>query len=262
MYDSRQQTSGVASGLRLTNRIFYGLLGIIIGSKRPASNSEIKGTDFWSKFSVVFLCFILVACPVAYPQDEPVLKPDVPKLDNSTFKSRPQPTTEGTQPKVLTGKVEHAEKMTKKKKLFSSADKEGNDGKFFPQRGKATLDKRMLRSRSKQDMFDVQAESSIGIIGVKFVMVYGSPPIINRVFPDTPASRVGLRINDVIVAVDGIPTVGLTKEEVYGMIVGTPNTPVTVSVKRNGDYQARTMNRMDFNDITDPAVKRDYMMSM
>ena len=41
-----------------------------------------------------------------------------------------------------------------------------------------------------------------------------------------------------------------------------PETPVTVSVVRNGDFIARTMNRMDFNDITDPMVKRDYLMSM
>jgi len=31
---------------------------------------------------------------------------------------------------------------------------------------------------------------------------------------------------------------------------------------RNGDFMARTMQRMDFNDIADPLVKRDYMMSL
>jgi C-terminal processing protease CtpA/Prc len=161
---------------------------------------------------------------------------------------------------LLKGQVEHAEKMLPKK-LFSSAGKSGK-GKFSLQFGKTSLDKRTLQSRAKRDTLDAQVQSGVGIIGVRFIMGFGSAPVINRVFPGTPAAHVGLRSNDVIIAVDGIPTAGLTKEEVYGMIVGTPNTPVTVSVKRNGDFQAHTMNRMDFNEITDPAVKRDYLMSM
>lgn len=260
MYGSRQSAQPVASGSKLREYFFCGLFGNRIGTTGGLRSKETV-YPLVNAVLVLLYCFSVV-CPPAYSENDPVLKPDVPKLDSSQPRPNSQSASDSVRPKVLTGKIEHAEKVGKKKKLFSSAEKESNEGKFSPQQGKAALDKRMLKSRSKQDWFDIQAQSSIGIIGVKFVMVYGSPPVINRVFPDTPASRVGLRVNDVIVAVDGIPTLGLTKEEVYGMIIGTPNTPVTLSVKRNGDYQARTMNRMDFNDITDPAVKRDYMMSM
>jgi C-terminal processing protease CtpA/Prc len=100
------------------------------------------------------------------------------------------------------------------------------------------------------------------IIGVKFEMVIGRPPTIKIVFSGTPASEEGVRSNDVIVAVDGIPTYGLSKEEVYDLIVGTPHTPVTLSLQRGQDFSVKKLMRMDFNDIPDPQVKADYLKSM
>jgi C-terminal processing protease CtpA/Prc len=134
--------------------------------------------------------------------------------------------------------------------------------KLFSSKAKADKQRALEAQTRNNAPLNAQVASGIGIIGVKFVLAFGRPPVINRVFPGTPAAVVGLRNNDVIVAVDGIPTYGLTKEEVYQMIVGSPGTPVTVTVSRNGDYVPRTMNRMDFNDITDPIVRRDYLMSI
>ena len=104
--------------------------------------------------------------------------------------------------------------------------------------------------------------NGIGIIGVKFLLAFGRMPMINRVFPGTPAWTMGLHAQDVIVAVDGVPTLGLSKEDVYGMIVGRPDTEVTISIRRNGNFIAKTMKRMDFNDIPDPMVRQDYLMSI
>jgi C-terminal processing protease CtpA/Prc len=67
---------------------------------------------------------------------------------------------------------------------------------------------------------------------------------------------------DAIVAVDGVPTYGLAKEEVYDLIIGSPRTKVNVSIMRSGDFKVYTCTRMDINDLTDPMVRRDYMMAM
>jgi hypothetical protein len=108
-----------------------------------------------------------------------------------------------------------------------------------------------------------QATSGFGIIGVKFVLTVGRPPVINRVFPGTPAYVLGMQKDDAIVAVDGVPTYGLTKEEVYDLIIGSPGTTVNISVMRaSGDFKVYTCTRMDINDLTDPLVRRDYLMSM
>jgi hypothetical protein len=46
------------------------------------------------------------------------------------------------------------------------------------------------------------------------------------------------------------------------MIVGRPDTEVTISIRRDGNFLAKTMKRMDFNDIPDPMVRQDYLMSI
>ena len=188
----------------------------------------------------------------AQAQDGTVFKSDVPKLDTSIQKQ------------TLKGGIQHTESAPPPppaRKLSAGAN--SGNSKLSAATAKTDLLHKLFKSKvSNQAPLTAQVQSSIGIIGVRFVLGFGRPPIINRVFPGTPAQQSGLRINDIIVAVDGVPTAGLTKEEVYAMIVGAPETPVTVSVVRNGDFIARTMNRMDFNDIPDPMVKRDYLMSM
>jgi len=190
--------------------------------------------------------------------EQPLLKPDVPKLDtpsDSPADSSPQ----FRQRAPLKGQIEHSERVVPPpQRQLRSGAQSGSLGGY--QRGSA--DSNRLRGRAGSDVLQAEAQSGIGIIGVKFVMFMGRPPVINRVFPGTPAMSKGLRIDDIILAVDGVPTYGLTKEEVYDMIVGTPGTPVTLSVVRKGEFLVVTMNRMDLNDITDPFVRRDYMMSM
>lgn len=185
-----------------------------------------------------------------------MLKPDVPRLDTVKPEPQPEARSEPLPRAPLKGQVQHQAKPGPP--LRGQAGAAG--GGLGSLRGRA--DGGRLRGRASGERMRAQVESGIGIIGVKFVMYMGKPPIINRVFPLTPAAQLGLRVNDVIVAVDGVPTLGLTKEEVYDMIVGMPGTPVTLSLSRNGDFQVVTLTRMDLNDISDPWVRRDYMTHM
>lgn len=194
---------------------------------------------------------------------DPVLKLDVPKMDQLP------------QRKTLKGGVFHHETLAPKpnklqagtSNLNANLKAQSQDSKLKSQgakKGILSLFKgKAAREKTPETLnANLQVPNGVGIIGVKFVIGFGLPPTINRVFPGTPAHTAGLREKDVIVAVDGVPTSGLTKEEVYAMIVGLPDTPVTVSVVRNGDFIAKTMNRMDFNDIPDPDVKHDYLLSI
>jgi C-terminal processing protease CtpA/Prc len=201
---------------------------------------------------LIAVCLTMNFAAVARADEE--LKSDVPKMDTNVLK-----------PKVLKGGVQHAESFNvpPKQKLSGNAKDSQGRSKFKLFSAHAKSDKnRNLQAQTQNNTLSSAVQSGVGIIGVKFVLAFGRPPVINRVFPGTPAADMGLRNDDVIVAVDGVPTLGLSKEEVYQMIVGTPGTPVTVTVSRNGDFLPRTMNRMDLNDISDPSVRRDYMMSM
>lgn len=193
--------------------------------------------------------------------DDTVLKPAVPKMDI---------IDDGRAPSTLKGTVEHhfnaaPKPKPKPKRLQSNAVKASDpplSGNLKGQPDEGRLFKQKAEEDAPPQKFEYTLDRSIGIIGVKFLKVAEKPPVINRVFPGTPAWKVGLRVNDIIVAVDGVPTYGLTKDDCYNLIVGTPNTPVTISVMRQGAFEVKSMLRMDFNEIPDPAVRRDYLHSI
>ncbi len=200
-------------------------------------------------FALTAVLMGLVCASAGLAQEEPLLKPDVAKLDVLPKKE------------PLKGGVEHNfkggdEKAKKKKKLKASAGAAGYQPKS---RLGASLDNNRFNSQIDESRLEAQAERSIGIIGVRFVSTNGYPPVINTVFPGTPAATAGVVPNDLIVAVDGVPTSGLTRDECYDLIIGTPNTPVTLSLRRGHNFFVRTMNRMDLNEMTDPRVRNAYM---
>lgn len=211
----------------------------------------------WAMLSMAAILLMTASTPSsALAEDaEILLKPDVPKMDTPIQPKR----------QTLKGSVEHQVKgagAPKKNPLAGKLNSSGQQG-VLAGPGVGALDrKKPLSGKTGTQNLSGATLAGIGIIGVKFMMTFGQPPIINKVFPGTPAFIEGVRPNDVIVAVDGVPTYGLTKEEVYDLIVGTPNTQVTLSLQRGGDFTVRKMHRMDFNDIPDPNVKRDYMYSM
>ena len=198
----------------------------------------------------------------------PLLKLDTPKLDLT-----PPPPS-----RTLKGGVHHevTELSVGENKLGGQNNKKLSSGVFdlCHKKKNAKLNAQTakiapasgLKSGASQNTLSGTAAANvpngIGIIGVKFLLSFGRMPVINRVFPGTPAWTMGLHARDIIVAVDGVPTLGLSKEDVYGMIVGKPDTEVTISIRRDGDFIAKTMKRMDFNDIPDPMVRQDYLMSI
>lgn len=182
-------------------------------------------------------------------ESEGVLTPDVPKLDIGPKK---EPLKAGVQHNIT-----QQSDAKKKKKLKASTQLSP-----YQSAQRALLDNNRFNASAADTRLEAQAERSIGIIGVRFVSTSGHPPVINTVFPGTPAASAGLSTNDLIVAIDGVPTSGLSRDECYDLIIGTPNTPVTLSLRRGQAFFVRTLNRMDLNEMTDPRVRHAYMSSL
>lgn len=68
----------------------------------------------------------------------------------------------------------------------------------------------------------IEPDSSSGCVHVTFVV------------PGTPAEQAGLRVGDVITAVNGAPTKGLSVDAVSMRLRGNPGTVVAVAVQRGG----------------------------
>jgi carboxyl-terminal processing protease len=57
---------------------------------------------------------------------------------------------------------------------------------------------------------------------------------VDQVFPNGPAARAGLQVNDVLVAVEGTPTAGASSDGVVALLRGPSGTIVHVTIERNG----------------------------
>ncbi len=173
------------------------------------------------------------------------LKPDLPKLDKSKIEQSQ------IKHEPLKGSVQHQEVVKNERQYGSLGNGQGSlDGSA--NRGQMRGNVNSGRSRDPNEI-------GLGIIGVKFATGFGRLPIVYEVFPGTPAAKAGMDVRDLIIAVDGIPTMGLTKDEIYNMIVGQPNTQVTISYRRKNNFQVCTLTRMDLNKLPDPMLRRDYL---
>jgi carboxyl-terminal processing protease len=109
----------------------------------------------------------------------------------------------------------------------------------------STLDQRMLEgTMGVLDRFshymppDVARErrasrDGFGGIGVS-LDTEGADVRIAEVLPDTPADSAGLRVNDIIVAIDGVDTATLPREEAVLRLRGPADSIVTLAVARTG----------------------------
>jgi C-terminal processing protease CtpA/Prc len=168
-------------------------------------------------------------------------------------------------PKVLTGRIEQKEAPSSSTHLKAKVNSrlKNRVHKMAPASllaGKANADKRSsLQAKIKETTLKAQAKSGLGVIGIKFRIDGGNPPEIIRVFDTMPAATKGLQVGDLIDAVDGVSTNERDRAEVYNMIAGTPGTNVTLKLRRADDEIAVTVSRIDLDDISDPALKDEYM---
>ncbi|HEY9776946.1 MAG TPA: PDZ domain-containing protein [Planktothrix sp.] len=106
--------------------------------------------------------------------------------------------------------------------------------------------------------------SKIGVVGLKFVMASGNLPQVGQVFAHGPAEQAGIAKGDLITAVDGVPTKGMTKEEIFNMLVDKPGTHVEINLKRNNEELTRTVKRVSVLELSkvNPQTYRLYRESM
>lgn len=77
-------------------------------------------------------------------------------------------------------------------------------------------------------------EGKFGGVGIRFFIIRDTVCITN-VLPNSPAMKAGLKAGDKILKVDGekIARIKISNEEIMGMLKGTENTPVKLSVLRD-----------------------------
>lgn len=89
-----------------------------------------------------------------------------------------------------------------------------------------------LTAEEFEDM-QVQTSGKFGGLGIEVTMEEGLIKVVSPI-DDTPAARAGILAGDLIVAIDGEPIQGLSLGDAVDMMRGPVNTPITISVRREG----------------------------
>lgn len=74
--------------------------------------------------------------------------------------------------------------------------------------------------------------------------------------PNSPAERAGLRPHDVIAAIDGTATKGMTLEDAAGRLRGAPGSRVTLTIRRRGRTLDLSLRRAVINGLR-PSVRAE-----
>jgi carboxyl-terminal processing protease len=89
-----------------------------------------------------------------------------------------------------------------------------------------------MNAKRFQEM-QVQTRGEFGGLGIEVTMENGIVKVISPI-DDTPAAKAGILANDLIVEIDGQQVQGLTLEQAVDKMRGKVNTPITLSIVREG----------------------------
>jgi carboxyl-terminal processing protease len=96
-----------------------------------------------------------------------------------------------------------------------------------------------LPPKNFEDM-QVETKGEFGGLGIEVTMENGLVKVIAPI-DDTPASRAGMRPNDLISELDGKPVLGLTLSEAVDLMRGEKGKPITLTVLREGEKEPLEM---------------------
>ena len=93
----------------------------------------------------------------------------------------------------------------------------------------------VIRETFHQDTAQPQTDKSTvqhGIVGLDLLIREGYNPLVQDVFPGTPAERQGVLPGDIILTINGVSTLKKSINQVDAMISDQPGDGVTFLIKR------------------------------
>ncbi len=112
-----------------------------------------------------------------------------------------------------------------------------------------------LKARTADDFRALQ----YGVIGMVSTKFKAAQPIVDNVFPTCPAALAGIQPGDAVVKANGyVFTEGDGPKEYWQRIGGKADTPIDVTVLRDGELLTFHMKRMNIEDIENVAVRNRY----
>lgn len=118
--------------------------------------------------------------------------------------------------------------------------------------------KTILKGNIQEEIKQVRPLTGIGVIGLRFIHQNGYPSYIEQIYPNSPASKAGLKPSDLIFAIDGVRTDKLSSDSVYQLLAGSPGSRVKIFITRGQSMFNVEMLREDLANFPSE-VQNNYL---
>ena len=212
---------------------------------------------------IAFLALVLpVLCaPMVRAQDEPVLIPAEPVLDTSP------PTVGGKKGEPISVQDSKGQPISVDpaiKPPAQPATRVLNGGVTRTDKRGASQAKSAAVTSTQLAVPRMTADEyrrlEYGIIGFNAELRFNvSGPIVTNVFPSCPAANAGIKPGDVLIrAGNHTFQAGEGQEVLWRVVGGKADTPVEISVMRDGVIRSFPLLRMNIEDIQDNQIRSYY----
>jgi carboxyl-terminal processing protease len=104
--------------------------------------------------------------------------------------------------------------------------------------------------------FEKNINGEFGGVGIQISMDNGQLKVISPL-EDTPAYKAGIEAGDLITAIDGKSTMGISVDKAVSSIMGMPGTPVTLRIKRGDVEKDYAIKRANIKVVSVKGMERD-----
>jgi carboxyl-terminal processing protease len=101
-------------------------------------------------------------------------------------------------------------------------------------------------NEKKYKELQVQTKGEFGGLGITVGMRDGALTVIAPI-EGTPADKVGLKSEDIILKIDGKATLSMTIDEAVGLMRGKPKTKIELTVVRKGEAKPLLLSLLQLN---------------
>jgi len=115
-----------------------------------------------------------------------------------------------------------------------------------------------LKGNIREDISHIKPQTGIGVIGLRFIHQSGFSSYVEEIYPNSPASRGGLRPQDLIFAIDGVRTDRLNSDGVYQLLSGEPGTKIKIFITRGHAMFNVELIREDLVNFS-PDIQNRYL---
>ena len=113
-------------------------------------------------------------------------------------------------------------------------------------------------NEAKNTILD-ELEGTYEGIGCSVSMTLNGEIIVVNLFEDSPASKAGLQVNDIIIKVDAQDFTNKTSEEMANYIKNSSKSEITLTIKRNEEEKQITIKRekVEIPSVTSTVIEKD-----